>query len=175
MSADAVETGAGAERTVEPAGAAGTAGSAPGSTAEFVEWFQAGWAIGARDPERFFTHIASRLTPDALMTQPMAAPLRGEAGMRQLFTPLFKAIPDLHGDVERWGETADGVLIELRLSGALGRRRVSWITIDRIILRDGKIAERAANFDPLPLAWALVRSPRAARVMLPALLRRGGD
>ena len=27
---------------------------------------------------------------------------------------------------------------------------------------------------PLPLAWALVRSPRSARVMLPALLRRGG-
>ena len=54
------------------------------------------------------------------MTQPMAAPLRGDAGMRRLFTPLFKAIPDLHGDVVRWGETADGVLIELRLSGTSG-------------------------------------------------------
>ena len=51
---------------------------------------------------------------------------------------------------------------------------MSWITVDRIVLRDGRIAERAANFDPLPLAWALARSPRAARVMLPALLRRGG-
>ena len=145
------------------------------TSAEFVDWFQAGWAIGARDPEGFFSHIGSRLTPDALMTQPLAAPLRGDAGMRRLFTPLFAAIPDLHGDVVRWGETADGVMVELRLSGTLGRRPVSWITIDRIVLRDGSIAERAANFDPLPLAWALARSPRAARVMLPALLRRGRD
>jgi ketosteroid isomerase-like protein len=148
--------------------------AASAATAEFADWFQDGWAIGARDPERFFAHIAERLTPDALMTQPLAAPLRGESGMRRLFTPLFRAIPDLHGEVVRWGATADGVMIELRLSGTLGRRPVSWITVDRIVLRDGRIAERAANFDPLPLAWALARSPRAARVMLPALLRRGG-
>jgi hypothetical protein len=170
MSADA--RGAAAAGTA-PTDAAATGTAAPGSTAEFVDWFRAGWAIGARDPERFFTHIAARLTSDALMTQPMAAPVRGEAGLRRLFTPLFKVIPDLHGEVVRWGETADGVLIELRLSGTLGRRAVSWITIDRIVLRDGRIAERAANFDPLPLAWALVRSPRAARVMLPSLLWRG--
>ena len=146
-----------------------------GGVAEFVEWFAAGWAIGARDPERFFAHIGARLTPDALMTQPMAAPLRGDAGMRRLFRPIFAAIPDLHGDVERWGATSDGVLIELRLSGTVGRRPVSWVTVDRIVLRDGRIAERAANFDPLPLAWALARSPRAVRLMLPALLRRSRD
>ena len=144
-----------------------TATEAPtaGTSAEFVDWFQAGWAIGARDPEGFFSHIGSRLTPDALMTQPLAAPLHGDAGMRRLFTPLFEAIPDLHGDVVRWGETADGVMVELRLQRQrLRRRPVSWITIDRIVLRDGKSpsAPRTSTRCRSPGRWPAHRAPRAS-------------
>jgi predicted SnoaL-like aldol condensation-catalyzing enzyme len=142
------------------------------AAAEFADFFGAGWAIGATDPERFFEHFGGRLTPDALMIQPLAAAVRGPEGLRALFAPLFDAIPDLRGDVVRWGETGDGVLIELRLHGALGGRPIEWTTVDRITLRDGRIAEREAHFDPLPLAAALLRRPRASVKLLPALLRR---
>jgi ketosteroid isomerase-like protein len=142
------------------------------AAAEFADFFGAGWAIGATDPERFFGHFGARMTPDALMLQPLAAPVRGPKGLRALFEPLFEAIPDLTGDVVRWGETGDGVLIELRLRGALGGRPVEWTTVDRITLREGLIAGREAHFDPLPLVVAFLRRPRTSVKLLPALLRR---
>jgi ketosteroid isomerase-like protein len=142
--------------------------------AEFADFFAAAWAVGATDPERFFGQITSRLAPDAPMIQPLARTVRGERGLRELFEPLFEVIPDLRGRVVRWGETDDGVIIELALAGTLGSRPVRWTTLDRITLRDGLIAEREAHFDPLPLVKALARSPRSARRLLPGLLRRGG-
>ena len=118
---------------------------------ELVAFFQEGWSAGATDPERFFAHFGGRLTPDCLMTQPLAAPARGPEGLRQLFTPLFEAVPDLRVDVIRWGATEDGALIEIRLHGTLGGRPLAWTAVDRLVLRDGLIAERHSYFDPLPL------------------------
>jgi hypothetical protein len=152
-----------------PAVAAGVAAPA---TEEFVAFFREGWGIGATDPERFYAHIGSRLTPGAAMIQPLAATTYGHAGLRELFAPLFATIPDLRGDIVRWGESADGVLIELHLHGTLGSRPIAWTVVDRIVLRDGMIAERRSYFDPLPVAAQLLRAPRAARRLLPALLRR---
>lgn len=134
--------------------------AAPSAAEELVEFFAAGWRIGARDPERFYAHFGSRLTPDALMTQPLAAPVRGPGGLRELFAPLFAAMPDFTADVVRWGATDDGVLIEIRLHGTLGGRPVSWEAVDRLVVCDGLIAERHSYFDPLPVALRLMRAPR---------------
>jgi ketosteroid isomerase-like protein len=140
------------------------------SAAEFVDFFAAGWAKGAT--AGFFEHFESRIHPDILMTQPLAPPARGVATFRPLFEPLFRAIPDLHGEVLSWGETDDGVLIQLRLSGHLGGRPVTWTTVDRIVLADGKIKERHAYFDPAPLIKAMLLRPRVSLPLLPVLLRR---
>jgi hypothetical protein len=48
----------------------------------------------------------------------------------------------------RWAETADGVFIELTLSGHLGRRPLEWTVVDRIILEDGLIRERRHTSTP---------------------------
>jgi ketosteroid isomerase-like protein len=138
-------------------------------TAEFVEFFAAGWRLGAG--ERFFEHFETRLHPDALMIQPLAPPSRGRDEFRATFEPLFRAMPDLHGEVESWGEIPDGVLIELKLSGHLGGRPLTWTTIDRITLEDGLIKERRAFFDPLPLVAAMMLRPHVSLRLLPALLR----
>ena len=138
--------------------------------AEFVDFFAAGWAKGADGD--FFGHFESRIHPDVLMTQPLAPPARGIATFRPLFEPLFRAIPDLRGEVRSWGETDDGVLIELHLSGHLGGRPVGWTTIDRIVLEDGKIKERHAYFDPSPLLKAMLLRPHISLPLLPVLLRR---
>jgi ketosteroid isomerase-like protein len=139
------------------------------SKAEFVDFFADGWGIGAGG--RFFEHFEARIHPDVVMTQPLAPPA-GKAEFRTLFEPLFRAIPDLRGEVVTWGETPDGVLVELRLSGHLGGRPVSWTTVDRIVLEDGMIRERHAYFDPTPLVKAMLMRPQVSLRLLPGLLRR---
>jgi ketosteroid isomerase-like protein len=147
--------------------------------AEFVAFFAEGWAVGATDPERFYAHFGGRMLPAAPMTQPLAAKVRGPAGLRQLFDPLFRAMPDLRGDVVSWGETDTGVLVELRLHGTLADRAVAWTVVDRIDLEDGRIAGRHSYFDPAPLVRALLSRPRASARLVPSLLRgrikRKGD
>ena len=140
--------------------------------AEFVEFFADGWRTGATEPERFFEHFSGRLAADAAMIQPFSRVARGPRGLRELFEPLFRVIPDLRGDVVRWGATEDGVLIELALRGTLGGRPVQWTTVDRIILRDGLIDERRAYFDPLPLLRALLSRPAASLKLLGMMLSR---
>jgi hypothetical protein len=141
---------------------------------EFVEFFAAGWTIGARDPEAFFLHFGPRMHPDTILIQPIAPPAHGPGALQELFGPLFKAIPDLDGVVKRWGETADGVFIELTLRGHLGRKPVEWTVVDRIILEDGLIRERRSYFDPAPLSKAVLLRPRASLPLLLGLFRRRG-
>jgi ketosteroid isomerase-like protein len=138
--------------------------------AEFVDFFDRGWRRGAG--EQFFEHFLPRIHPDVLLTQPLAPPVRGRAEFRAAFEPVFKAIPDLRGEVVSWGETADGVIVELPLSGHLGGRPVAWTTMDRIVLEDGVIKERHAHFDPLPLVKAILLRPQVSARLLPVLLRR---
>lgn len=143
------------------------------TTAEFARFFGEGWAIGATDPERFFAHFGPAFAPDARLVQPLAPTAIGPAGLRERFTPIFAAIPDLRSEVLRFGPTEDGVLIEHRLHGTLGRTPLEWVAVDRFILRDdGLIAERRAYFDSLPLIGAMLRSPRAAMKLLPVVLGR---
>jgi ketosteroid isomerase-like protein len=141
---------------------------------EFVEFFAAGWKFGARDAEGFFRHFGPRMHPNTVLIQPIVAPARGPGALRQLFEPLFKAIPDLVGDLKRWGETADGVFIELTLRGHLGGRPVEWTVVDRIILEDGLIRERQSYFDPTPLLKAVALRPRASLPLLLSVFRRKG-
>ena len=138
--------------------------------AEFVGFFDEGWQIGAG--ERFFEHFLPRIHDDVVLTQPLAPAVRGSTQFRPSFEPVFKAIPDLRGKVASWGETADGVIVELRMSGHLGGRPVRWTTMDRIVLEDGMIKERHAHFDPLPLVIAMLLRPQVSLPLLPALLRR---
>lgn len=138
---------------------------------EFVEFFAAGWTIGARDPEAFFGHFGPRMHPNTVLIQPIAPPAQGPGALRELFGPLFKALPDLTGTLRRWGQTDDGVFIELTLHGHLGSKPVEWTVVDRIILEDGLIRERRSYFDPAPLLKAVALRPRAALPLLLSLFR----
>jgi ketosteroid isomerase-like protein len=141
------------------------------ATAEFVEFFATGWAIGAHDAEGFFRHFEQRLHPDAVMLQPVAPRTRGTRALRQLFGPLFRAVPDLTGEVQRWGATDDGVFIELTLRGSLGGRPLEWTVVDRIVLEDGLIRERRSYFDSLPLLKPMAMRPQATLPLLVNLVK----
>ena len=145
------------------------------AAAEFTEFFAAGWAIGATDPEGFYAHFTPRFAPDALMEQPIVPDTRGPKALREQFAPVFAAMPDLTGEVVRWGETADGVLIELRLSGTFGGRPLEWTVVDRIVVGDGLIQERRSYFDSVPLMKAMAARPGAAMPLLKERLKRKGS
>ena len=146
------------------------------SVEEFVEFFTDLWRVGATDPERFFAMLEARMTPETRLIQPLARSVRGVAGARALFMPVFEAMPDMRSEVHRWGPTDDGVLIEHTLSGTLAGKAVRWTATDRFILGDdGRFLERRAYFDPLPLMVAMLMRPWVSVKLLPGLLKEKGS
>ncbi len=129
----------------------------------FVRDFQSFWE--APSAER----MGDLLRPDVLLLQPLARPLRGLAAARLEFGRIFRLMPDLRGEVDRWAAAGDALFIELRLSGTVGGSRVEWPVVDRFLLRDGMASERVSYFDPSRLASAFARRPRC----WPGLVRSG--
>ena len=84
----------------------------------FVERFTRGWA-GGRDA--LAAEMEGHVADDVLLTQPLAPPARGLAGFHGQFKRLFRAIPDLTGEVHRWEPTDDGVTIDMTFHGTLAR------------------------------------------------------
>ena len=135
--------------------------------ADFVRRFAEYWR--APTPQRLDMLLAERVRLVAPMT-PVTQTL--EEG-RRAFAGLFKLIPDLTGEVHRWGATADGVLIEFTLSGTAGGGPISWHAVDRIAIgADGLATERISYFDSAPIALTALRRPRAWPAFLRSRLRR---
>ncbi|HEV7586287.1 MAG TPA: nuclear transport factor 2 family protein [Solirubrobacteraceae bacterium] len=140
-----------------------TVASADAETAAraWVEGFAAGW----RRPggaEAFAAHFRPMLAPNVRMHQPQLPTIEGHRAFEEDFVkPLFAWMPDLRGEVERWGSRGDALYIELTLHGTLAGRPISWRVCDRITLRDGVAIERESYFDPSPLLAAVLRTPRA--------------
>ena len=124
-------------------------------SAEFVERFKRFWAA----PDA--AALDALLHDDAHLVQPLIPEARSCAAYAQAMRRLLAVMPDLHGRTHRWGPTEDGVLIEHTLSGTLGGKPLSWDLTDRITLRDGRVIERIAYFDPLPLLLVALTRPQA--------------
>lgn len=122
--------------------------------ADFTRRFAEFWQ--APSPERLDLLLADRVLLVAPMTPTTHTLLEG----RRAFAEVFDLIPDLVGEVHRWGATADGVLIEFTLSGTAGGKPISWNAVDRIVLGgDGLANERISYFDPTPIAFTVARRP----------------
>jgi ketosteroid isomerase-like protein len=121
----------------------------------FVASFTAAWA---RPRLEDFIALAA---PQVRLVQPVAATTEGIEAFADFFRRLMALIPDLTAGVERWAASEDGVYIELTFRGTLGGKPVSWSGIDRIVLRDGRIAERVNYSDPAPVLAAIATRPSA--------------
>lgn len=136
-------------------------------TATFVRRFADAWLDPTVEGLVALTH------PDATFSQPLSSTARGHDGLANFLDELLQTVPDLQGEVLTWAAADDNtVFVELRLSGTFGRRPIEWITVDKIVLRDGLISERVANFDGLRLLGALARRPRGWPTWLRAKLNR---
>lgn len=133
-----------------------TSGADQSGAADFARRFAEFWA--APSPERLETVLAPRVR----LVAPMTATTHSLEDGKRAFADLFELIPDLTGEVHRWGATADGVLIEFTLSGTVGGGPLSWHAVDRFVLdEDGLASERVSYFDSAPIALTAARRPRA--------------
>jgi hypothetical protein len=137
------------------------------AAADFARRFAEFWA--APSPERLETVLA----PQARLAAPMTPTTHSLGEGQRTFAELLELIPDLTGEVHRWGATADGVLIEFTLSGSAGGGPISWHAVDRFVLgEDGLATERVSYFDSAPIGLTLARRPRGWPAFARAQLRQ---
>lgn len=116
---------------------------------EFVHRFASYWqAPTPQDLHVLLADDVRLVTPGMPTTDDLPAAVEGFAG-------LFELIPDLIGQVHRWGPHADGVFVEFTLSGTLRDRPVSWRAVDSFdVGADGRATKRISYFDPSPILEA---------------------
>jgi hypothetical protein len=135
--------------------------------ADFVERFAAYWRAPSVEG------LDALLAPDVRLVAPMTPTTHTLADGKRAFASILALVPDLTGEVHRWGPTEDGVLIEFTLSGHAGGGPVGWDAVDRIVLReDGLATVRISYFDATPLIRTVARRPRAWPAFLRSRLRR---
>jgi hypothetical protein len=137
------------------------------AAADFAARFAGYWR--APTAERLSLVLADRVRLVAPMTPVTDTLAEGQ----RAFAGLFELIPDLTGEMHRWGATADGVLIEFTLSGTAGGKPISWPAVDRFVLgEDGLATERVSYFDSMPVALAAATRPRGWPAFLRSRLRQ---
>jgi hypothetical protein len=123
--------------------------------ADFVRRFSEFWSAPA--PDRLGTLLADDVRLIAPMTPATDTLEQGE----RAFATIFALVPDLTGEVNSWGATEAGVMIDITLSGSAGGSPISWRAVDRITIgADGLASERVSHFDSLPLILTVARRPR---------------
>jgi ketosteroid isomerase-like protein len=134
--------------------------------ADFVRRFETVWANPDPDALNGLVHA------DVEFIQPMEAPVHGHREAAAFWRRLFTLIPDIRGEVISWGRREDRVYIELRMMGTLGGKPIEWTTLDRILLEDGRVRQRIAYFNQVPLVLAVITRPRAWPAYLAAQRQR---
>jgi ketosteroid isomerase-like protein len=92
---------------------------------------------------------AELLHEDCVLYNPIGPVSREQ--LPQFVDSLIAIWPDHRIAATRWGATADGVLIEWVATGTLPGGPIELRGADRYTVRDGKVAEGVAYFDPRPL------------------------
>ena len=81
--------------------------------------------------------------------------------MQREFGHLFSLLPDMTGQVVRWGLADDAVLIELACSASAAGRPLNFVVVDRCVLNDSGLCTRRTTYmNPAPLARMVATRPR---------------
>lgn len=138
-----------------------------GTMADWVVAFSEAWRAPVQ-PDRIVALLDDNITLRAPIKPPVT---HGKEAARAGFERVFNAIPDLRGEVHRWGNSNDAVFIEMTFHASVGGKSISWRNTDRILFKDGVAIERVAYFDPSTLRRALTSSLRGMAQLW--RLRRG--
>jgi hypothetical protein len=121
-----------------------------------VDQFQAGWDRPAPDVWDSF------LGKDMEFVQPMLRHGFGPAFWHGETARVLSLIPDLRADVLGWAGAGETLFINLRFTGTLGGRPLSWEAVDLLrVTPEGTAVFRESFFDSAPVAMELIRRPSA--------------
>ncbi|MGW5109480.1 nuclear transport factor 2 family protein [Nocardia sp. NPDC004123] len=123
----------------------------------WVELFTAAFAAGRFD---VVADLALVTHPDYVAVQPGTPPAVGPAGLLDFFARVYALAPDMRGEVLAANVFDGGVYIEVRLTGTVGGRPLTWDACDRFWFEDGLVRGRVTYLDPLPLFAAIALRPR---------------
>jgi predicted SnoaL-like aldol condensation-catalyzing enzyme len=107
--------------------------------------------------------LAELTHPDYRAVQPQAPDALGPDGMLDFFARVYALVPDLRGEVIEANVYDGGVYVEVRLTGTIAGRPVTWVACDRFWFEDGLVKGRVTYFDPTSLFAAVATQPRAWR------------
>lgn len=117
----------------------------------FASRFEQAWKNPTADG------LAALLAEDVVLIQPHLPPIRGRAAAHAEFARLFAWIPGTHSIVRSSRESGDLAFIEHELRFPVGNGTIRLPSVDRIVLRDGLIAERVVYFDQLRLMLGVLK------------------
>jgi hypothetical protein len=113
---------------------------------DFARRFAEYWSTPTTDG------LSGLLRDDVRLAAPLTPTTENLDDGRLTMAGLFELIPDITGQVHRWGPHPDGLFIEFTLRGTLNGGPVSWRAVDSFELDDaGMASERVSYFDPTPL------------------------
>jgi hypothetical protein len=122
---------------------------------DFISRFAVGWS--APHPHAW----DDLFTADAIFEQPLLVSGRGLPLLQREFGHLFSFLPDMTGQVVRWGLADDAVLIELACSASAAGRPLNFVVVDRCVLNDSGLCTRRTTYmNPAPLARMVATRPR---------------
>lgn len=107
--------------------------------------------------------LAEVTHPEYRAVQPQAPDALGPTGMLDFFARVYALMPDLRGEVLQANVFDAGVYIEVRLTGTIGGRPMTWEACDRFWFQDGLVVGRVTYYDPIPLLTAVATRPRSWR------------
>ena len=110
----------------------------------FVDSWSRVWRGRDSDPQLYM----SLLHQGCVLINPLSAGTRED--LPKIVEAFLAVEPDIRVVPTRWGETADGVLIEWVNTGTLHGPPFELRGADRFTLRDGKASAGYSYFDPRP-------------------------
>ncbi|GAA3194925.1 nuclear transport factor 2 family protein [Actinocorallia longicatena] len=96
------------------------------------------------------------------LVQPLLGGARGRPQAVAEVRRLLAFLPDATGEVLDWAGAEDVMFIDLRITGTVGGKPLSFRTLDKLrIDRTARIVRRDAFFDSVPLMLTLACRPSA--------------
>ncbi|SDX07591.1 Ketosteroid isomerase-related protein [Collimonas sp. OK242] len=92
---------------------------------------------------------------------PMTQPADRE-GVVEHFRQIFKQLPDLRLDVDRWAPTGDIVMVEWTATATVAGKLLSWSGIDRFRIRGDRMDQGMVYWDTRRLAEMMAAAAQAA-------------
>lgn len=133
-----------------------------GAVADWVARFADIWRGGARNLDDFM----SLFDDGVRLAAPGVTPTVGAVAGREAFRRAFAVFPDMTATLEGWAHAGDTLFVEVTFQATIGGRLTPWRGIDRFTIRDGRVVERVAFFNPLRVRRALLRRPAGWRQLL---------